>query len=319
LFQDNLKEKERIIKKFNEEFTNYIVFFYDNSYLSKKIEKKLEKMNIFYLKHFFDKEEPQIWFIKNKKLVYILKGNFSEKQFKEIYNDVYNSDFLIKKFILGSFEKKSKEIKKKAEKEAHKIIKKIEEKVNNKNKSESNNSVKLKKAVDVSMIFKIILAIFISYLLIKIGIFIIQAFMDLYNKGKEIEFIKKLSSQVDELIKKESGSFLVDKINVPSSKVLLICFTYSEQTANLFNKKYKFSKISLEGFERNQDIKDLSKNDQKNVFLIYNIYSFKALKINGLQASVFGRNPLCFKPGEKYYLVNYQGVIFITKNISKFQ
>ncbi len=277
-------DKEEIIEELNKHFDNYLVFLHDNSKLSKSLEERIDKFNDFFvIKKYYDKEEPQVIFVKNKKIIYILRGNFDLSTLKKLVNYFYFLDDYEKKIILEDFKRKAK---------------------------------KLRKSMEINILLRLVLVLFISALLVKLAITIINYFMELYHKGQESKFIIKLSSQVDSLIKKESGSFIYSKIEVPSSNTLLVCFTHSKYTSSLFGKNWNFSGVPLEGFSKNFEIKTLSENNQKNVFLIENIYSYKALSIKGLQSSIFEKNPLCFKPGETYYLINYDNIVFITKNVS---
>ena len=138
--------------------------------------------------------------------------------------------------------------------------------------------------------------------------------MNIIYKNKELKFLKQLNEDVNELLKKESKSFLLRKVSLHNN-IKLLCFTYPEQLANVLNLDWSFNNIK--NFRFNEEIERLSKNNQKNIFFIYSKGSkaYSSFYIKGLYSSPIEENPLCFKNGEKFYLINYQGLIFASRKI----
>ncbi len=68
------EEKKKIIEKYkNKGFVILVLFDYSN--LSKKLIKEMEKLNsleIFF--EYYDKEEPQVIFLKDEKVIEVIKG-----------------------------------------------------------------------------------------------------------------------------------------------------------------------------------------------------------------------------------------------------
>jgi hypothetical protein len=172
----------------------------------------------------------------------------------------------------------------------------------------------LKKAVDISLIFKLLLFFFLSVLIVKLAVSFLKIIFELFQKTSELKTIKNLEDKVSYLLQKDPGSVLKGQINA-GKNVNLICFTRPRDLSESlgFNWNYNNIKNIYPSFNFDGDIKSLSEYNQKNVFFIYNDGSYKAFLIKSLYSSFFDSNPLCFKNGENYYLFNYKNFIIISK------
>ncbi len=93
-------DKEKIFEKYKNKGFVVLVLF-DYSPISKKLIKEMEKLNsleIFF--EYYDKEEPQIVFLKNGKVLEVIKGLIPKEVVEEklkFYN--LNKRILINKFL----------------------------------------------------------------------------------------------------------------------------------------------------------------------------------------------------------------------------
>ncbi len=179
-------------------------------------------------------------------------------------------------------------------------------------------SYKKKKSVDVSFIFKLLLFFILAILVAKISISLIKIIINLFYKIEEVKTIKEIEGNVKEVLTKEPGTTIVNKLQT-SKDIVLTCFTRPKEFSERLNGSWTYEDIkeTLPSFIFDNEIKELSKNNEKNVFFIYKDGSYKAFLIKGLFASPFNKNPLCFKGGEKYYLINYKNIVIIDKKLVK--
>ena len=172
----------------------------------------------------------------------------------------------------------------------------------------------LKRAVDVSLVFKLLLFFFLSVLIVKLSSSFLKIIFGLFQKINEVKTVKTIEDNVNNLLHKEPGSSLVGNLNA-GKNVDLICFTRPKELSEElgFNWSYEKIKNIYPSFVFDEDIKGLSENNQKNVFFIYKDGSYKSFLIKALYSYFSAKNPLCFKNGEKYYLINYRNFVIIAK------
>lgn len=174
----------------------------------------------------------------------------------------------------------------------------------------------LKKGVDVSFLFKLLLMFFLSVLVVKISISLLNLIFGLFEKVNEVKILKKLGDETNYLLKKEPNSILKNKFHL-SKEIEYVCFTRPKNLSEElgYNWDYNNIKNKIPSFYYDEEIKKISENNQKNVFFIYKNGVYKGFLIKGLYSSFSEENPLCFKDGENYYLKNYRNIVIISKNL----
>ena len=291
-------------KEFEKEVKNGIVVcYYSENFLNKaKSLEKILKFPFFYRKC----DENKLVVVKNYKIIYIFYDLDLSKIKKTIflYFDLDYNNLILSKL--------REDLKKGREK-----IKKEVEDFLNKKLEEFKRLKKYKRSYDFSLVFRILLVFFIVIFLVKLGSSFFNVVMNIIYKNKEMQFIKQLNEDVVQLLKKESNSFLLKKIELHNN-IKFVCFTYPENVAKIFNLTWGFNDI--EGFKFNEELERLSKKKQKNIFIVYSKgnVAYKAVFINGLYSSILEDNPLCLKNGEKFYLINYKGIVFVSKKKPSF-
>jgi hypothetical protein len=272
-----------------------LVCYYKEEFLkkAKEIEKSL-KFPFFYKKC----DEDKILVIKDYKTI-LISHNLNKEYLKQViffYFDVNLGNLVFKK------------VKEELKKERNKISKEIDLIINEK----LREFQKYKKSVDVSMIFRMLLVLFLSILIVKLGSTFFNIILNMIYKSKEMQFIKSLNEDVNNLLKKEDGSFLLKKVELHNN-IKYVCFTYPKKLSEVFNKKWEFNEIK--NFKFNNEIKKFAEKNQKNIFFIYSKgdKAYISFYKRGLYSSLIEENPLCFKNNEPFYLVTYDGLVFVTK------